>query len=289
MHYSRRKFIKQTALTLGVVSGFSIGARSEGTTTLRLSACDWSLGAPGPEGLQIAQAVGLQGLEVSVGDDSSEVLAIADTTYRAEYKKQAETTGVAVSSLAMGLLNNAPFATDPRAPGWLEQSIEAAHDLGVTVILLAFFYSGDLLDGNELNPAAVDATVERLKEALPKAEKYGITLGLENWCSAKQNLAILDKIQSDSVKVYYDVGNSTHRGYDVPTEIKELGDRICQVHFKNGADFLGEGQLDTQGVRDSLLEIDYTGWMVLETSVPSGDRDADFKRNAQYLRELFTG
>ena len=51
----------------------------------------------------------------------------------------------------------------------MEQSIDAAHDLGTRVILLAFFSNGDLLDANErVKEADVDAAVERIKAAAPR-------------------------------------------------------------------------------------------------------------------------
>jgi len=39
-------------------------------------------------------------------------------------------------------LNSNPLATDPRGPAWLEQSIDAAKDLGAKVILVAFSAGG---------------------------------------------------------------------------------------------------------------------------------------------------
>lgn len=50
----------------------------------------------------------------------------------------------------VGLLNTNPLASDPRAPAWLEQSIDAARDLGAGVILVAFFGKGNLLQDNQL-------------------------------------------------------------------------------------------------------------------------------------------
>ena len=41
--------------------------------------------------------------------------------------------------------------------------------------------------------------------------------------------------------VYYDVGNSNSRGYDVPAEIRFLKDRIACFHFKDRDRYLGEG------------------------------------------------
>jgi len=253
---------------------------------LRLSACDWSLGAGGPGGFEVAKRCTLDGLEVSPGGPADR-LQIADPKVREALKARSKETGIAISSVALGLLNGCPLATDPRGPAWLEQAIEATADLGARNILLAFFGAGDLRQGNELKTQAVDAVVGRLKDAAPKAEKAGVVLGLENYLTARQNLAILDRVGSAAVEVYYDARNSTDVGHDAPAEIRELKGRLCQIHFKDGGNYLGEGKVNWEAVRDALRDIGYAGWLVLETSNPSGNRDADFRRNAAFLRKLF--
>ncbi|NIA15187.1 MAG: TIM barrel protein [Nitrospiraceae bacterium] len=287
MQTTRRQFLTQTAAAVtGATLVSSTALAAENTPAkLRLSACDWSLQAGGPEGLAIAKRVGLDGLEVSAGGPG-DAIALADPALRQQYKDQAAETGVAISSLAMGFLNNAPLAEDARGPAWLEQTIDAAEDLDVKVLLLAFFGKGDLRKKRKLKESAVDVVVERLKEAAPRAEKAGVILGLENTLSGEQNLAILDRVQSDAVRVYYDIGNSTYNRYDVPAEIRALGDRICQIHIKDGRHFLGEGRVDMQAVADAIAEAGYEGWLVLETSLPTKDRDADFMKNAAFLRNL---
>jgi len=285
MQYTRRRFLGTAAAGLtgaALFNQLSAFAQDEG---LRLSACDWSLRAVGPQGINVAEKVGLDGLEVSAVDDGDNV-KVADPHYREAYKEKVADTGVVVSSLAMGFLNQKPFATDSRAPQWLEQTIDATADLSAQVILLAFFGKGDLRNEGELKANDVDATVEILKSLAPRAEEKGVILGLENTLSGADNLAILDRVQSDSVLIYYDVKNSTNNGYDVPVEIRDLGDRICQIHFKNGKNYLGEEGLEMDPIAESIKAIDYKGWIVLETSVPSGDRDADFIRNAAFAREL---
>ena len=256
---------------------------------IRLSACDWSLGAGGPGGLEVAKRCTLDGLEVSPGGPADK-LQIADPKYREQLKAKAKETGIAISSVAMGLLNGCPLATDARGPAWLDQCIEATADLGATNILLAFFGAGDLRKNDkELKTDAIDAVVGRLKDAAPKAEKAGVVLGLENYLTAKQNLAIIERVGSAAVQVYYDARNAADVGHDPAAEIRELNGQLCQIHFKDGGNYLGEGKVKWEAVRDALNDIAYKGWVVLETSCPSGNREADFKRNAAYVRKLFGG
>lgn len=277
---SRRGFMTATAAALAMAkSGWGTAPK------IRLSACDWSLQAVSPEGLAVAKRVGLDGLEVSAGDPA-DVLKIADAALRKRYKEAMADTGLVVSSVAMGLLNGAPFADDPRAPAWLDQTIEATSDLGAKVILLAFFGDGDLRKGDTLKAGELDTVVERLKAAAPKAERSGVILGLENTLSARQNLAILDRVKSPAVQVYYDCGNSTNNGYDVPSEIRLLNDRICQIHFKDGGNYLGQGKVDMDAVAAAIQDIRYEGWVVLETAIKNEDRDGSFRANATYVRSL---
>lgn len=285
MKITRRQFIAGSA---GTIAGAVLFSRLADAAPgkIRVGACDWSLGAVKPEGIDVAKAAGLDGLEISAGNPA-DVLKIADAAWRKQYKDKMAATGIVAPSTAMGLLNSAPLATDPRGPAWLDQVIDATKDLDAKVILLAFFGKGDLRDkdGN-LKPNDVDVVVQRLKDAAPKAKEKGVILGIENTLSAKQNVDILERVQSDSVLVYYDIRNSTDNGYDVPAEIRFLGDRICQIHFKDGDHYLGQGEVKMEPVAEAMAAIDYGAWVVLETSTPSKDRVADFKKNAEYTRQL---
>lgn len=235
--------------------------------------------------VESAKKAGMDGVEVGVGGPADK-LQIADAEFRAKIKDKVKETCVVVSSLSMDLLNGNPVATDEHGLAWLEQCIDAAKDLGAVGILVPFFGKAGLLKGKELNKDVVDPLVARMKEAGPKAKAAGVTLGLENTCSAKQNIEILDRIASDGVGVYYDIGNSTGGGYDVPAEIRELKSRICMFHFKDGNNYLGEGKVKMDPIAEAIKAIDYKGWIVLETSCPSKNTEADCKRNADFIRKL---
>ncbi len=238
-------------------------------------------------GLEEAKLAGLDGIEIPV-NSAADKLTIADPGVRQQYKAQMAKTGLAVSSLMLGVLNSNPLASDPRAPAWLEQAIDAAKDLGAGVILVAFFGKGDLLakDG-KLKSADVDVVVQRLKAAAPRARDASVILAIENTLPAHLNTGILDRIDSPWVRVYYDVGNSTNKGYEVPAEIRRLKHRIACVHFKDRDRYLGEGQIQFEPIAAALKEIGYQGWIVMETARPSGNAIADDKRNAAFIRKLF--
>lgn len=280
MNRSRRDFV-QHSLTLMASAAAAPLARAVASprSPIRIGACVCSLAQ--------AKQAGLDGVEVGVGD-AADVLDIARPETRARYRGEMAATGLPVCSFMMGLLNDKPLATDPRGPAWLEQSIDAARDLGAKVILLAFFGAGDLLgqDG-KLKQAEADEVVRRVKAAAPRAKDAGVILAIENYVDAETNARLLDRIGSDAVEIYYDVFNTGKtKGYDVPKELRLLGGRVAQIHFKNGAKYLDDDRPYFEAVATAVREIRFGGFVVLETSSPSKDVVADVKRNADFVRSL---
>jgi sugar phosphate isomerase/epimerase len=283
MNITRRTFFRHTTAALAgttLLPSFPDARAADAEAKIRIGAC--------VVGLEQARRAGLEGVEVRVGD-AAQRLSIADPEVRARYKEQMQQTGLPVCSLMMGLLNSHPLASDPRAPAWLEQSIDAARDLGARVILVAFFGNGDLLSADgKVKEAAVDVVVERIKAAAPRAKDAGVILGIENYLDGEQNARILDRIDHDAVQVYYDVYNTgTTKGHNVPADIRLLQGRIAQFHFKNGREYLDADEAKFEPIAAAIQEIAYQGWIVLETSSPSKDAVADAKRNGDYVRSLF--
>jgi len=279
---TRRDFLQTSALLAGsaLVPGL-LAADAPAKAGIHIGAC--------VVGLEAAKQAGLDGVEVGVGGPADR-LEIADPKVQQRYQEQMRQTGLPICSLMMALLNDRPLAADSRGPTWLEQSIDAAKVLGARVILVAFFGNGDLLGADgKVKAADVDAVVQRLKAAAPRAKDAGVILGIENYLDAKENMRILDRINHDSVRLYYDVFNTgATKGYDVPSELRFLKGRVAQLHFKNGPNFLEGGQVKFEPIAAALKDIHYQGWIVLETSSPSGDAVADVKRNAQFARKLIS-
>jgi L-ribulose-5-phosphate 3-epimerase len=277
---NRRDLLKATAAACGATAlgGVSFGS-SPKRLNLHIGSCSINF--------KQAKQAGLEGVEVKAGVPA-ERLEIADPAVQEKCKAEMKETGLVIPSIMMSLLNQNGFAIDPRAPAWIEQTIDGAKVLGAKTILVAAFGKTSLLDENrQLKKADVDVTVERLKAAAPRAKAAGVSLALENILNAQQNAEIIERVGSDAVKVYYDVGNTTNQGYDAPAEIRFLKDRIASFHFKDNPHFLGEGKVPFEAVADAMREINYSGWIILETNSPSKDPVADAKRNAEFIRKLF--
>ena len=114
-------------------------------------------------------------------------------------------------------------------------------------------------------------------------------LGFESWLNAEAHLRILDAVGSPAVQVYYDVANMDHCGYDVYAGIRQLGrDRICQIHAKENDFLLGKGKIDFVQVKAVLDDIQWNGWLIIESAVePGKSLEESYKLNQQYLRSVF--
>jgi sugar phosphate isomerase/epimerase len=184
----------------------------------------------------------------------------------------------------MGVLNDIPYKSDPRTDEWVSRSVDVAQKMGAKVVLLAFFVQGDLRDDKK----GTDAVVEKLKKVAPKAEKTGITFGLETWLTAEQQIEIIDRIGSKAVRIYYDVGNAQRRGYDVYKEITRLGrEYICEVHAKDYDNLYGKGSVDFTKVRLAIDAISYRGWIIIEGFKTPLGLEESYRYDTEYLRKIF--
>lgn len=252
----------------------------------KIAACDWSIGQRGKlEAFEVAKQLGLDGLQISFSEPGVPN-DLRQEHAREEYQQAAKDTKVEIASLAMGVLNERPYASDPDTEQWVEQCIEIMPKLKQKIVLLAFFGQGDIRNKPELQ----EEVIRRLKKVAPKAEAAGVILGIESWLNVEDHVRILDAVGSKAVQVYYDTANMEKMGYDIYREMRQLGrDRICELHCKENGSVLGEGRIDFPRVKETLGEIGYEGWLVIESSVGEGKSMLDsYRHNVQYLRKLFS-
>jgi sugar phosphate isomerase/epimerase len=252
---------------------------------LRVAMCDWNLGKTGQvEAIRLAREIGLDGVEVSINFPGYGK-HLRDPAVQQEFISAMKQERIPAPSVALGVLNGVPLKSEPKAALWVADAIEVARALGAGVMLLAFFGAGELRMDSAQD---VNRVVDVLRELAPRAEKAKVILGLENTLSAPDNLRIVEAVGSPWVMVYYDLKNSADQGRDVPAEIHLLGDRICQVHLKNGDQLLSTASnVDFPACAEALRDTGYRGWYVLETSSPSGDLIADTRANIEYVRRHF--
>lgn len=284
---TRRALLKRMAgITLLMNSSNDMFSK-ETKSRIGISACDWSIGKSSDLGaFDVAKEIGLEGIQVNVGSLTNN-LHLREKARQQQYLSKSEETGIRISSIAMAELNNVPYKSDPRTEEWVSDSIDVAKNLGVNVVLLAFFHKNDL----RKDDAGKKEVIGRLKKVASKAERMGITLGIESYLSAEELVDIIQKVGSKSIKVYYDFRNSADAGYDVIKEIKFLGkEAICELHMKENGFLLGKGTMDWKKIGETLMEMNYygDGWMQIEGATPEGaDIVQSYRHNLKYLQDIF--
>ena len=236
----------------------------------------------------LAKELGFEGVQVSFprnnpdsSSESPDSLFVQEN--RPKFVAAAKETGVAIASLAMGLLNGLPLATVPEAEGWIEECLDAMVEMNVDRVLIPFFGQADMNQHKEHQPLVI----EKFKRLAPIAERKKIVLTVESYLSAEDHLKLIDAVGSDAVKVFYDVRNSKNKGYDIFHEMELLGSQklISQIHFKEDRKRLGDGDIDFAKVCATLEKIGYDGWVVVE-GAESGDWKESQIANAQFIKKL---
>lgn len=282
---NRRHFFSSTlgAGSLLALPQFSL---SQGTGN-RIGITDWTIGAKSKlEAFDLARESNLASIQASFTPVPEEGETDLRTKRdRESLLRKSEETGVAIASTAMGIFNQVPFKAAPDSVEWAKAGVEATHQIGIEVMLLAFFGKNDLKNDAE----GTAETIKRLKQVAPLAEDRNVILGLETTIDADEHLHIIESVASPAVKVYYDTGNSHGNGYDIEKEIRQLGrELICEVHVKDkSGELFGQGEVDFVGALKALEDIGYDRWFILE-----GGKVGDFsqaetmKKHAAYLRSI---
>lgn len=281
-----RRHLLRSACQGALVQG-AIGARllRAANPRLRIGITDWNLKLDAKtEAIPLAARLGFDGVQVSCGRHLvNDKLPLDDPQVIAAYKRIAAENRIPIDGTCVDRLHDNGLKSDPSAVRWLADAIRITHALDTRVLLVPFFGKWALQTRGEM-----DHTADLLRDLGAEAEKAGVVLGLENTISAEDNVRIMERSRSRAVLVYYDVGNSTHAGFDVVKEIRWLGkERICQFHLKDNPHYLGEGTIPFPTVMAAIRDIGFTGYANLETDAhPGMDVGAEMKRNLEYIRKL---
>jgi len=246
---------------------------------------NWNL----EEKMTLARNAGFAGFEPEFTEDGD--LGInGDQTSWSKVRETADKVGMDLSGLATGLYWGANAASnDPairaKAARILEKQILCAQAIGVDSILVIPAAVGvDFIPEYEVvsYDVAYERATELIRNALPAAEKAGVTIAIENvWnkflLSPLEMRAFIDQFDSPYVASYFDVGNVLANGY--PEQwIQILGARIKRVHFKDYRRNVGSadgfvdllsGDINWNEVVAALKSTGYDSWVAAEMIPPA--------------------
>ena len=127
---TRREVIVGAAAALVAGSMRQMLHADEAKSRFKIGACDWSLGLRQQfEALDLAKKIGLDGVQVSF-DDIGTPTDLRSEDARKEYQQRAKKLGIEIASLAMGTLNEHPYASDERTEQWVLDCIDVMGKMG---------------------------------------------------------------------------------------------------------------------------------------------------------------
>ncbi len=214
---------------------------------------------------------------------------------------------------------HAPFPTWPESNdpveyefmmSALERSIRAAAIMGSPYLVLHCAMVMGWAEDTDL-PRTRAENYKVFARLLPAAEKYGVTLALENMplrkiptCAPEQLIDYIDMMASDRLVACFDTGHAHLSGYNVADYIRALGPRLKVLHLHDneyGRIYTAENQLDQHdapGIGNidwaaafaALKEIGYTGSLSLESdSFHTHFPQELFRLTEQFQHDLLAG
>lgn len=237
---------------------------------------------------ELAKDAGFDGVELAL-DETGPVSMESTKEEILKVKKMAEEIGIQLYSVASGLYWTYNYTSDnmenrEKAKAITKKQLQVASWLGCDTILVVpgavkvpFDAGSETIDYD----VAYDRALSALSELAPIAEELKVSIGVENvWnmllLSPLEMRDFIDKVGSDYVGSYFDVGNVLYSGY--PEQwIKILGKRIKKVHFKDFKKSVGTldgfvdllaGDVDYKAVKTALDNIGYEDWVTGEMIPP---------------------
>ncbi|MDO7846187.1 sugar phosphate isomerase/epimerase family protein [Hymenobacter sp. M29] len=293
---SRRDFLKASSFLTGglLLPGWARAlAPTKKRLTYKVAVVDLmilkrqKLGA-----LQLTKDIGADGVEVDVGGLGQRETfdnQLANPEIRQQFIDKAKELNLEICSLAMTGFYAQSFATRPTYQRMIQDCLDTMKALNVKVAFLPLGTQGDLKKNPELRPAIV----ERLKVVGAMAKKAGVVVGIETALDATGEVALLKEINSKNIQIYFNFSNPLKEGRDLHQELKILGGkRICQIHAtdEDGVWLQNNTRLDMNKVKQTLADINWEGWLVIERSRDANDArnvKKNFGANAAYLKSIF--
>ena len=236
------------------------------------------------ESLTLAKKAGFEGVELALNGEG-ELSMQSGERELLEIRKTAEELGLSLYSLSCGLcwdyrLSDDDPAMRVKAKDMIKKQIDTAKILGADTVLVIPGVVNVEFSHPEVK-VAYDVVYDRALEGLSELKEYAegarVNIGLENvWnkflLSPMEMRDFIDRIGSDYVGSYLDIGNTMYCSY--PEDwVRILGKRIKKIHFKDyrlqagglhGFVDLLAGDVDYPEVIRALGEIGYTDWVSAE-------------------------
>lgn len=277
-----------------VILPLGVHAQKTDNQQYRVAACDWMMLKRQKLGeFQLAKDIGADGVEVDMGPLGQRVLfdnKLRETHFQQLFRRTADSLGIAVPSMAMSGFFAQSFLKRENYRDLIVDCMNAMDVMGAQVAFLPLGGSGD--EWQEAGEARQEM-VRRLHEVGEMALSRGKTIAIRTQQDARADLSLLKEVNSEGIKIYYNLQDAVDQGRCVTKELKRLGRKnIVQIHasLTDSVTLDKDPRIDLRKVKRTLDKMKWRGWLVVERSRNAQNVrnvKGNFGTNVAYLKEIF--
>ena len=260
----------------------------------RVAACDWMMLKRQKIGeFKLAREIGADGVEMDMGPLGQRPMfdnKLRDEHFQQLFRHTADSIGVKVPSMAMSGFFAQNFLKRDNDRELINDCLQSMDVMGAKVAFLPLGGSGH--EWKEEGEARTEL-VRRLHEVGEMARLAGKVIAIRTQFGARANIKLLKEVDSEGIKIYYNLQDAVDNGRDPAKELKKLGrNRVAQIHasLTDSVTLDEDPRIDMYRVKKALDKMKWSGWLVVERSRNAKDVKnvkGNYGRNVAYLKEIF--
>lgn len=282
------------SLVIGVITVLTALPSGVWAQTYRIAACDWMMLKRQKIGeFQLAKDIKADGIEMDMGPLGQRPMfdnKLREPQFQQLFRRTADSLGIAVPSLAMSGFFAQNFLKRDNYQDLIADCLQSMDVMGAKVAFLPLGGCGQEWQqpGEERQEL-----VRRLHEVGEMALAKGKTIAIRTALPACKNLLLLKEVNSDGIKIYYNLQDAVDQGWNVYKDLQRLGSKhIAQIHasLTDSVTLDKDPRINLRKVRKTLDKMKWSGWLVVERSRNAQDVKnvkGNFGTNVAYLKEIF--
>lgn len=237
----------------------------------KIGICEWSLPIDGPYACKLAASLGIDGIQLNIGD-AERGFPLSKKVVQEAWLEASRETGVVFPSIAVRTTDYfsmmAPKGSQERETVMtaIYKAIDAADVMNIPLVMIPQFVKSAIETEDDFQ-----CVVKTLQEVCQAALEKGVLIATENLLAVEELSRLFKEVDRSNLRLYFDTQNYyLNKGYDTPSLIEPLAPFICEVHVKDGkrndlsGALLGTGDTKFFESVSLLKENDYKGWFVSE-------------------------
>ena len=164
---------------------------------------------------------------------------------------------------------------------YLKKVLEVVHSMGGSNFSGVNYAAwGASINQKESKKYYVERSIDSMKEVIKKAEDLGINYSIEvlnrfeqfiiNTC--EEAIEYIDRVGSPNLKIHLDTFHMNIEEKNIENAILKAGNRLGHMHIcENDRNLPGNGHIPWDEVFEAIRRINYSGFIVIESFVQTGN------------------